>query len=74
MKSNKEIAIILANRTIGNPKLLDQLNDDTFIKFVIGISNHSTELAHKVMDLRENVPAQNKILFWEAVGIIKSEY
>jgi len=74
MKSNKDQAIRLANRVIADPKLLEKLNDDLFIRFVIGISNYSTELAHKVMDLRQDIPAQNKVLFWEAIGILKSEY
>lgn len=73
MKTQREKAIELANRAIANPKLLDKLTNDTFIKFVIGVSNHSKPLAHKLMDLKPNIPSECKILFWEAVGILKLE-
>ena len=65
--------IELANQVIADPTLLKVLNDDTFIKFVIALSIKNKDLAIRVMDLREDVPAQNKILFWEAVGIIQNE-
>ena len=73
MKTKRQVAIELANKVIANPSLLEQLNDDTFIKFVIALTNHSKELAYKVFDLRPNIPSQNKVLFWEAVGILKLE-
>ena len=73
MKTQKEKAIELANRVINNPELLKQLNDEIFIKFVISLTNYSKPLAHKVFDLKSDISSQNKILFWEAVGILKGD-
>lgn len=63
----------LTNKVLNNPKLVDKLPEETFIKFVICISKYNRSLAHKVFDLRTiKVSTQNKILFWEAVGLLNS--
>ena len=63
-------AIELANRAIGNPSLLNQLPEETYFKFVMGIAVFDIELAKEVEALRPFTTSQNKILFWEAVGIL----
>ena len=61
----------LGNQALANPSLLDQLDETTLIKFVIGISKYDKPLAHKVFDLKSaNISAQNKILFWESVDLL----
>jgi hypothetical protein len=61
----------LGNQALANPSLLDNLNEDTFLKFVISISKYDKPLAWNVFDLKvKEMSAQNKILFWEAVGIV----
>ena len=61
----------LGNQALNNPKLLDLLDQDTFIKLVISISKYDKPLAWDVFDLKvKELSTQNKILFWEAVGII----
>jgi hypothetical protein len=61
----------LGNQVLNNPKLLNQLDEDTFLKFVISISKYDKPLAWNVFDLKVNgLSAQNKILFWEAVGLV----
>lgn len=75
MYIGKEKAQDLGNRAINNPRLLDQLDEDTFIKFVVCISKHDKSLASKVFDLKyDKISAQGKVLFWEAVGILTKEY
>ena len=61
----------LGNQALANPSLLNQLDEDTFIKFVISISKYDKQLACKVFDLKStDISAQNKILFWEAVDLL----
>lgn len=61
----------LGNQVLANPSLLNQLDEDTLIKFVISLSKYDKPLACKVFDLRSaDISAQNKILFWEAVGLL----
>jgi len=60
----------LGKRAIANPKLIEALDEDTFLKFVIALSIHDRQLASRVFDLRYDLSAQTKVLFWEAVGII----
>ncbi len=73
MYIGKDKAQELGNRAIDNPSLLDKLDEDTFIKFVVCISKHDKSLASKVFDLKyDKISAQGKVLFWEAVGILTS--
>jgi hypothetical protein len=73
MYSGKEKALELGNQAINNPSLLDKLNEDTFIKFVVGISKYNKSLAYKVFDLKyDKISLESKILFWEAIGILVS--
>ncbi len=73
MYVGKDKAQELGNRAIDNPSLLDKLDEDTFIKFVVCISKHDKSLASKVFDLKyDKISAQGKVLFWEAVGILTS--
>lgn len=73
MTTNQQKGIELANKVIADPSLLKQLDDTTFINFIMALTKTSKDLASKVFDLRENVSAQNKILFWEAMGIIMNK-
>ena len=74
MYLGKEKAQELGNRAINNPSLLDKLDEDTFIKFVVCISKHDKSLASQVFDLKyDKISAQGKVLFWEAVGILTKQ-
>lgn len=74
MYVRKDKAQELGSRAINNPSLLDQLDEDTFIKFVVCISKHDKSLASKVFDLKyDKISAQGKVLFWEAVGILTKQ-
>ena len=63
-------AIVLANRAIESPSILNELSEETHFKFVMGIAVFDIELAKEVEALRPFTTSQNKILFWEAVGIL----
>ena len=64
----------LGNRALNNPSLLDKLDEDTFIKFVVCMSKHDKSLATKVFNLKyDKISAQGKVLFWEAVGILTKQ-
>lgn len=74
MEAGKFKALELGNRVINNPRLLEQLDEDTLIKFVVCIAKYNKSLASQVFDLRYNeVSAQGKVLFWEAVGILTKQ-
>jgi len=74
MYVGKDKAQELGNRAINNPSLLDQLDEDTFIEFVVCISKHDKSLASKVFDLKyDKISAQGKVLFWIAVGILTKQ-
>ena len=74
MYVGKDKAQELGNQAINNPSLLDQLDEDTFIKFVVCLSKHDKSLASKVFDLKyDKISAQGKVLFWEAVGIVANQ-
>jgi hypothetical protein len=61
----------LGNQVLADPSLLNQLDEDTFIKFVISLSKHDKPLAQKVFYLKSaDISAQSKILFWEAVDLL----
>ncbi len=65
-------ANVLADKAINNPSLLDQLDDDSMIKFAIGVSKYNKDKAFKLMDLKyPDVKPCNMILFWQAVGILQ---
>lgn len=66
----KAKAIELANRALENPSLVNQLTEDIFFKLVIGISKYDRSLAMKVEELKPFTNSNNKVLFWEAVGIL----
>lgn len=62
----------LADRAIQNPLLLNELDDDTMIKFAIGVSKYAKDKAIKLMDLKyPNVKPYNMCLFWEAVSLLQ---
>ena len=67
---NREKGIELANRAIKNPSLLKQLNNSVFFDFVMGVARYDKSLAQKLEAIRPLTHASNKVLFWEAVGII----
>jgi hypothetical protein len=71
--NQSEKAQKLGNQVLNNPELLNQLDEDIFLKFVISISKYDKPLAWNIFDLKvKELSAQNKILFWEAVGIVFS--
>jgi len=72
--TTKDKAYTLANRAINHPALLDQLDDDTMIKFAIGVSRYDVDKAFQLMKLKYPtvVPAL-MIKFWTAVGILTPE-
>ena len=71
--NQSEKAQKLGNQVLNNPELLNQLDEDTFLKFVISISKYDKPLAWNIFDLKvKELSAHNKILFWEAVGIVFS--
>lgn len=66
----REKAIELANRALQTPSLLNDLSEDVFFKFVMGISIYDISLAMQVEQLKPFTNSNNKVLFWEAVGIL----
>jgi hypothetical protein len=66
----REKAIELANRALQTPSLLNDLSEDVFFKFVMGISRYDISLAMQVEQLKPFTNSNNKVLFWEAVGIL----
>ena len=66
----KEKAFRLANKAIEIPSLLNELDEETYLLFVIGVAKYHKDLAIKLENIRPLVHPQNKILFWEAVDII----
>lgn len=68
--NTQERAIILANKALTNPELLETLPEDVLFKFIIGIALFDIDLAMKVEELKPFTNPSNKVLFWEAVGIL----
>jgi hypothetical protein len=66
----EEKAFRLANKAIETPSLLNELDEETYLLFVVGVAKYHKDLAMKLEDIRPLVHPQNKVLFWEAVGII----
>ena len=69
-ESNKEKGIRLANQAIKNPELLELLDHDKYVDFVLGVAKYDTSLAKEIESLRPFVSSSAKLLFWEAVGIL----
>ena len=68
--NTQERAIILANKALVNPELLETLPEDVMFKFVMGVALFDIDLAMKVEELKPFTNPSNKVLFWEAVGIL----
>lgn len=66
----EEKAFRLANKAIETPSLLNELDEETYLLFVVGVAKYHKDLAIKLENIRPLVHPQNKVLFWEAVGII----
>jgi hypothetical protein len=66
----KAKAIELGNKALSNPSLLINMPEDTFFKFVIGIAKYDKSLAMEVESLKPFTSPNNKVLFWEVVGIL----
>ena len=66
----EEKAFRLANKAIETPSLLNELDEETYLLFVVGVAKYHKDLAVKLENIRPLVHPQNKVLFWEAVGII----
>ena len=60
----------LATKAIANPKLLEQLPTDTYETFVLSVAVFNKKLAMQLDDIKPITNASNKVLFWEAVGIL----
>jgi hypothetical protein len=62
----------LADKAINNPDLLVLMDDETMLKFAIGVALHNREKAIKLMNLKypESKPA-TILTFWQAIGIIE---
>ena len=66
----KEKGIMLANKALANPELLETLPEDVLFKFIIGIALFDIDLAMRLEELKPFTNSSNKVLFWEAVGIL----
>jgi hypothetical protein len=66
----EEKAFRLATKAIETPSLLNELDEETYLLFVVGVAKYHKDLATKLENIRPLVHPQNKVLFWEAVGII----
>jgi hypothetical protein len=66
----EEKAFRLANKAIETPSLLNELDEETYLLFVVGVAKHHRDLAMRLENIRPLVHPQNKVLFWEAIGII----
>ena len=66
----KDKAFNLATRAIENPSLLDALTEDMYVKFVVGVALYHKDLAVNLDKVRSIGEPQNKILFWEAIGVL----
>ena len=60
---NKENAIRLANKALNNPLLLNELSEDVFFKFVLGVAKYDMCLAIKLENLKPFTNSSNKCLF-----------
>jgi len=70
--NTQEKAIQLADRALNNPDLIKDMTEDTFFKFVLGIAKYDQKRAIAVEMLKPFTTASNKVLFWEAVGVLMS--
>jgi hypothetical protein len=69
----KERAIELADTALNNPELVKKMDNDKFFTFVLCIAKHDKKRAIAVEMLKPFTTSQNKILFWEAVGVLASQ-
>ena len=68
--NTQEKGIMLANKALANPELLKTLPEDVLFKFIIGIALFDINLAMRLEELKPFTNPSNKVLFWEAVGIL----
>jgi len=68
MSLNK--ATDLATRALNNPSLVENMSEDTFFKFVIGVAKYDQKLAIALEMLKPFTNNSNKIHFWTAVGVL----
>lgn len=73
MSDLKTKAETLANKAIANPELLDQLPNNVYEDFILRVALFNIDLAMKLDDIRPITNSNNKVLFWEAVGIISPQ-
>jgi hypothetical protein len=74
MYAGKEKAQELGNRALNNPSLLDKLDQDTLVKFIMCIAKHDKPLASEVFNLKyDDMSSKAKVIFWEAVGILTKQ-
>jgi hypothetical protein len=69
MNTQKEV-INLAKKSIVNPTLLKTLPEDVMFDFVMAIVLYDINLTIKLEELRPLTNPNNKVLFWEAAGIL----
>tara|TARA_B100000497_G_scaffold120661_1_gene149367 strand:+ start:78 stop:311 length:234 start_codon:yes stop_codon:yes gene_type:complete len=73
MSNLKDKAISLATRAINSPKLLEQLDSETYETFILSVTPFSINLAQQLNELRPITNPETKLLFWEAAGILTSQ-
>ena len=66
----KNKGIELATKAINNPSLVENMSEDTFFKFVVGVAKYDQKLAIVLEMLKPFTNSNNKVLFWTAVGIL----
>jgi hypothetical protein len=68
--NTQEEVINLAKKSIANPTLLKTLPEDVMFDFVMAIVLYDINLTIKLEELRPLTNPNNKVLFWEAAGIL----
>lgn len=71
--SQREKAIELSDKALNNPELVQNMNEDVFFIFVISVAKYDSKRAIALEEIKPFTNSQNKILFWEAVGLLHQE-
>ena len=67
---SKEKATQLVNKALTNPNLVKDMSEDTFFKFVLSVAKYDKTKAMQLEKLKPFTTSKNKIMFWEAVGLL----
>ena len=73
--TTQEKGIMLANKSLANPKLLETLPKEIYFEFIMGLAEFDIKLARKVEALRPLYfkNPDNKAFFWAAVSATFSQ-